>query len=472
MKIGLFVAITFVLSLAHGQILPKLEASYKLYDLKKTDLKLAPEKNQQYQEIIDSFYPKNRRGKLNFNRYSPSLFSLAGVFHSTSFPRRHKFQTINLEIPENHAQHAHYQKSLTAYYQSPGKENYNPKIFVLFQGSFSNFEDGRQINQTIEYLNNLFNQPAIIVLDGFATKETYKAKPKFPILNGRHYGKDLFYRLKQFIGTLPYYNSKQSKAGLIGYSGGASFLLQVLKEDEHTNGNGKELFNLGGLSLSPVLRLQEVKNNMDNMPKKLTKKGISSEETLTDFYTNKALSDIKGLAGNLITKGLSGTKKSIMPPATDFLDLLSDSTKEKDFLTWEKRFFNEFKFKNLAVIARSFKQKKFKNFEEYFKFSHEKHIENSPYLEELSFSEYTSVMNIVPNRLPVLMVFTLDDPVLQNAQYHENQAVSEEMEDTINELTDKGNFTVFTPDFGGHLGYLLDNHFIKTMLSEFFEQEN
>jgi hypothetical protein len=392
-------------------------------------------------------------------RYNPVLLTLLAGIESHNYARDDaRWESIEL-LPAEGQRSPYYTRPVSLHFW-PGSPQ-NSRLFVVCGSSYSTWKLGSWTNKTAAAIRNAFPSAHLIVLEGFLTPHFLRARPLFPELSGAEAANDIYQRVRGYLRSLQERGKipKDIQAGLIGFSGGANLALSILSADAAIN-SGAPLFARGALAYSPIVDLSTTFAILDQSSRKILDSG---------FPASRGLTTIHGAIQMLLHGYTAGNV-----PA--FISLLStqmeNNGRSQDIV---KRFYREFTIVDLANLMRAGyvtdvagSKDPERGYEAYYRDGvfplHQKRLGLHS---DVTFSSYTNLGNLTSSiKVPVYVVFAQDDPVLALSTIV--PAPHPEVALTLAALRRRGNFRVFSPDRGGHLGFILDSRFLLGTIRGFF----
>lgn len=418
--------------------------------------------------------------------YDPVIWTIAAQANSVSYKNKSQYVEVNLKKTEH--QLDFYKGDVVAHYR-PGSPD-NKRLFIIFSSTYSTWANGSWIHQMAKMLDWKFSQPHLLVFEGHMVPSVIQArKPRFPDIYGSVIAKDLYPRIKAWTKAT-FKETLQLQTGLIGFSGGANIVINLLKEDSAISPNSKQF--TGGLALSPVLDAKAAFTNIDNSVDDIIENGHSPNDSLMHG---------PGLAWNIFTLIKQNP-----------LNLTRECKKESMELI-RKRFINEFVRVDLhdmcgTAVAPDFIFKlDAQKFTEY-----DYSYEGNRYLHFLQYSKakYLSwaISNAIKNHpgdfkmqkqkldeltqeyedlswtlkrvdSPLYIVFPIDDPVLSRFYFDKDHPITfDELHKDlktvialIRSMKHSHFIRVFTPDTGAHMAYFLDKKWLSDLLYLFFKTQ-
>ncbi len=374
--------------------------------------------------------------------YDPMLVSvLASIKSRSPTLKPHTWQHLTL-------------KPLELSETCPGKfkilfkasQSQSPYTFVIFPSFFSSLSSGAFIHQTSHILNKTFNDPHIIAFDGYLSPSFLKDTCVQVPWNLHALSRDIYSRLEHFFETLKLQNTHK---GLIGFSGGASIVISLLG---HEAQKPEVLFDLGGLSFSPLLHLRSTFHHLDlhhqNNPNPHL--GLTTTDLQNVFKISLSLFSFHS------------------PLWIKVLDLYNKNPRE-----FINRAFNELTVVDLKNMLKALKlpQKHLSYYNTFveggFSSTLSAPVASREDLDRL-FDKATDLKpSVAAIQKPLLVYFSQDDPLAS----YKNQAFPPQVQDMLNTLSDHPHITLFHPQRGGHTGALLD-HNLENLIFSFFHEEN
>lgn len=487
-RLGFFI-LFFTLTSAQGKDNREKIAHRDLYLLQARTLE---ELNQKI--VNDSF------GSKTGLRYDPMLFTMAAGLESRGYHREedHCWELKNLAYPEAFhnlqsqtkilAKSRYYYSKLCGHYRfgTPGAK----KLFIILGSSFSSWKRGTWTHKTVSLINDIFPGSHFLALAGYLDDENLKSTPLFPELNGDFVAQDLYLRIRTLLHQKEFRDIRE--IGVIGFSGGASIAISLLKMDAKTtqeaNQNSssflksREIFNLGGIAFSPVLDVNTANHTLDKQVDYLVKnKLIGRDEGLTTLGT--VLLNIFSDFSHEAVLSMLEVKQA------------SDTSMLAKIAHLKALFINEFVAVDLRNFSQSSQSMDFKwndnadqisepflplhegnRYDHYYRrYTFEKHKKIFPdIVNGRSFAEYTNLFPDANNiTQPLTIVFAEDDPVLSRPSIEGmHSSLSPAVTATIRNFQSMKNVDIFTPNFGGHMGYYLDTPWLKKLLEEKFSSDS
>ena len=338
--------------------------------------------------------------------------------------------------------------------------NDSPWTFVILPGAYASWESGMFHNQTIATLNDRFDNPTIIALDGYLSPAFLQNGTCHEIpWDAKAIALDIRERLKRALDAI---NADPKKTGLIGYSGGGGLILPMLAEDAkeakglsgEKSSKHSRLFGLGGMAFSPTLHGLSIFNNID-----ASVKDIPHEKTLIS-------SDISYLV--FIAKAYL---EDFVLDWRDMVDLY-----EVDPQNYRERFFNTFTYVDLKNVlsAMNFDPENVNGDLSYYNVFVNTGLRNDMFLRGQGLSSsvlaqrFEEILDPVPMLKtidrPLLIYFSQDDPVLSS---YDGSGQPQAVTEILNHARQNPNITVFNPEYGGHTGQFFDPIF-EPLLHTFF----
>jgi hypothetical protein len=406
--------------------------------------------------------------------YDPVLFTIAASLESRDYDRGENWDDIVLETNNTDVHFAHYQKPVPAHFKNSGGKT----LLISLGSSFSTWKRGSWVNKIVYLAENLTSKGAktstnpvsFLAFAGQSTPEILESIEKFPDPTGFRIAVDYYFRIKEFL-------KKQNfeRVGLIGYSGGASIALHLLRIDsDPLFNNDKKLFGMGGIALNPLLDPVETFWNLDirnnwGLGLKLTKKG-------------NALTTL-GYLIYIKTKLMNSSKKEWEYVLSKCFE---EHEKERHEL-WG-RFFHEFVCVDLDTVYNSSSGKRAAQaYEERLDklFSNPEVVPNGQDLlyrefftslkeSEADFNHLRSVEAMELISSPLYIVLPKDDVVLLQTRGFLGDPeflldFSARHKEILLKAESNKSIELFTPRFGGHMGYFLDTVWLQKVLEKFLE---
>ncbi len=319
-------------------------------------------------------------------------------------------------------------------------------LFLILPGSFSQFKTGGYTNQTAAVLDRLFPGAHLIALSGFQSTQFLAGRCKGAIWDMRGLGQDIRHRLGAFLKGLAV---KPGKAGVIGFSGGATLAIEILAEDGRLSQSGEApVFNLGGAAFSPILHGPTAFHLLDSQHEQSSV--VPKSEGLTTFSWRT----FTRVIGHLLLKGQNA--EGVMQ---------AHRLHPKEFV---QRAYNEFTITFLRKARNAVKLRasgELSYTETYMRSGFQLETGTpSDGLEE-AFANATDIRpSFASVRAPLLLEFSQDDPILSASPGSRQPEV---IAGILRAAAANPRITVFNPPFGGHAAATLDPSFAEILQNLF-----
>ncbi len=353
--------------------------------------------------------------------YDPIFYTLAAALESRDYPGPNNVTQIRLPWISEQTDFQNFEKPIPAFWHRQKTNSPNTQLIIVFGASFSTWKRGTWFKKTQVLGPKNYDY---LFVPGFFTPEAIPLQPKTLDFLQQQIARDLYQRISDFLNL----NSHYQRIGLVGFSGGANLAMQILALDAEQK---YPKILAGAYLASPVLDLNSTLSLLEREHNQIiaSKTILPTEALTTQSFVANQIAEKTWLA-------ISGQSES------DYQRVLriGEDPSSSKYAQWKSRFFNEFWTVDLG----------------YLKSQNQVALESV--VPDFTQKFLTTGLKI---KAPVYLVFALDDPIL----------ASENTEEILNELRKNPAIQVFSPSQGGHLGYILDNHFYEQSLKEFFSYQ-
>jgi pimeloyl-ACP methyl ester carboxylesterase len=445
------------------------ESVYLLRGSNKTEVNARISSASGFVQVAPSWGQGQRPAK-----YDPILWTIAAGLKSREFDRGNHWREILLNWPPT-AEGAYYQKPVPAHVLQEGKPE---TLILLLSSTYSTWERGSWVNQLVSICRKLQPSAHFLGLGGFLTSEMLGADPAYPPITGEEIAEDLYVRIHAVLDRWEKQGLKYNRVLLMGASGGASLVLHLLAQDAKAHSRFT-----GGVAFNPILDTDHAFDLLDSSVDKIVHEQKFPEQM---GLTNTTPQSIGMLLNGMLRRGSFNPTPSA--PEILALTAFDANLKARSEATLIKRlFFNEFIATDLKSTASASHSRDFNwdwDAEEtpaerlpwnqgnrhahYFKrYAFQRHQFEGRVTDGMSFAQYTSIFpTIEAIAAPVYIVFPSDDPVLSENQFSTLLAPTVVLE-RLEKITEaKQNIRWFSPSFGGHLGYFLDDGYLEGVVRE------
>lgn len=394
--------------------------------------------------------------------YDPVALTVAAGLETRAYDRggKEEWQTLPLPLAPEDADSRFYKKDVPAHVRLGDPANKH--LFIVFNSSFSTWERGSWINKGIALLRQEFGEAHFVVFAGFLAPEFLDLQATVPPLGGAMCARDILPRIRLQLmrwaadGKIP----GDSEAGVIGFSGGANLAIPLLAEDGRpSDRGGKKPFLKRGIAFSPILDLSCSFDLLDDSTQLLTERGFAPTQALTSPWKD-----------NTLYAALRGANPFEATPYLQITARLAENEPKRQEL--RAHFYREFEVEDLAVVmtAPYAGMERLRKGSPPFSYNawyrgtvfpeHQRRFKLDPHL---TFEQYTSIEpELAAVRAPLYLVFSQDDPVLSRSAFESVKDSSERCRAVLRQAERMSALRVFAPSYGAHLGYILDNEFLKS----------
>jgi len=307
--------------------------------------------------------------------------------------------------------------------------------FVIFPGSHASFARGGYTNQTVEILERELGDPNIIALSGFQSEEFLRGRCRTILWNSNAIGADLHLRLAALQQKL---GLSGERTGVIGYSGGATFVSVAMGQDGARLKKGQPpVFGLGGISVSPIL---DGRSTFALLDTRHAMSSIYKSEGLLTYTWRTATRSL----WHLLTKGWKAFYGMYTKRPQEFID----------------RGYNEFTvgFLRKAMEATGVPSSELGGSLTYYRAYVELGFQASTGVSDVErdagFDRATDIRPSLNGvKRPLLIYFSKDDPILSSYEGPYQPAVVTRV---LGEASKNPNILVFNPSYGGHTSVVVD----------------
>jgi hypothetical protein len=406
--------------------------------------------------------PKDPTAATQTFQYDAELVTMTAGLESRDYPRKGQWQNVALPLPAEASGEGFYTRNVPAYFRQGTRGT--RRLFVLFGSSYSTWKFGSWHSKTIALLDELYGQPDILAFSGFLTPEFLTLGNPYPDIRQDRVARDLYARIRAFLKTRYGTQLTALRPGLVGYSGGATLVLQTLAQDARQS---TPLFTGGSLAASPILHAATAFENLDRAADEAVRTGTPEREGLTtplsmmDFLFHGIPSSASVLRASRNNEISSTTTRSLVG-----------------------KFRNEFLVVDLRTVAASSSGNGFhwqwgrispeqsarglgNRYVHFYKdFIYNKiYRAQVPGAANLSFEAFADLRPAFASiQQPAYVVFAEDDPVLSNANYAHDGRFPAPIAEVIRDSAQNPNLHFFVPRFGGHVGYALDTSWYRALL--------
>ena len=377
--------------------------------------------------------------------YDPTILTIAaGVESQESNYKMKDFKNTNLSCSKESSQ---FYLSDPAAFAKIKKDS--DRLVILLNSSFS----GKGwISKIMSFYERQSSKTSFLAMKGFLTKKfTQNGAAVAPPLSGKLVAQDLYCRLSEFIEV-----NNFTHIDIVGLSGGATLALHLASIDSLEE---KKTFNRI-ISLSPVMNWLETSLAVDNEVS-----SIQAHGSLKKY--NEHFFNVKVLASLWFSK--------LAKSWTNMLAVSSTKKTETKFSTQRIHdlFYNSFIYDDLKRLASYEEQNGFYFSKgtynlEYYQHTAQRHFElgyiNEPKtVRDLSLlSDLRSTINTITT--PTVIIHPLDDLVSMTDQASSLDELPSYTVDSLKAAHSNPYINTFTPEYGAHLGYLLDNDWLYKLL--------
>jgi hypothetical protein len=395
--------------------------------------------------------------------YDPVALTVAAGLETRAYDRgaKEEWQTLSLSLPAEAAESRFYTKDVPAHARLG--DPVNNRLFLLFNASFSTWERGSWINKSIALLRQEFGNPHFVVFAGFLSPEFLNLQSSVPALGGALPARDLLPRLRHLVaqlkadGKIP----EKTEVCLLGFSGGANLVISLLAEDERQKRRGEDKPLLSsGIAFSPILDLPSSFEILDRSTQLLTQQGFPAAQALTSPFKD-----------NTLFAALRGSNPFEADPYLQMTHRIPENEPKRRELA--AHFYREFEVEDLATVMTA----PYTGMERLKKglppYSYHKYYRETVFPEhqrrfqldgQRTFEEYAKIEpELEAIRAPLYLVFSQDDPVLAKSGLLSAEQMTERCREVLRKARLNSSIRVFSPAYGAHLGYILDNAFLKSV---------
>jgi hypothetical protein len=435
--------------------------------------------------------------------YNSVLLTMAATLRSRKFDRGSGWERIELSYPkgrDNVSRDPYYQKDIHAYLRKAQESN--STLFILVPGIYASFKSGSMINQMVATLDKVMPGSHFLAFNGLLTDEFLNFKPRLSDPRMDLLSHDIYYRLQAYLQHYP--NNSDWRASLenvylITFSGSGTVAFRMLGIDgelmemHHSDDTPPKPLFTQAIAFSPILHFRTTCDNLDSAINAML--ADKKRPLLKENQSFKSWPYVLSITANiLLPSGIEYLLKATRPEPS--------SLKRKRTIT--KLFYNEFFYIDLKRVIEKESGSEFKwqfgahlkeddlpltrgnryrhFYQRYAYWRYRKEILKesitaNQFLRQCHDSDfdelYDKYLDEIPllkkAKVPLYIVFPLDDPVVSSYAYAETHSISPELEETIDRLQQIPNIRLFTPKYGAHMAYFLDDLWIKQVVSIFFQ---
>lgn len=391
-------------------------------------------------------YPYNR----------PVLATVAAGLESREYPHvKGEWSKLELPWPADSGKESYYRRPVTVHARGSATGDSSP-LFIFFGCSYSTFKSGTWNRKVSALLDKIYGTHEEISFPGFLSTEGLKAQGKYIPISYDPVAADLYLRLRAHFLRRQRLGYGKARIGVIGVSGGASLVISILAADaEYARRHRRpKLFSLGGLAFSPVLDVQRAFAVLDRAVDRTVRAGYRPSQTLSN----------PGFIVQSLFQGFSSA--TILRP-----DFVRDTQATDEI---EARFYNEFIYEDLKNTAGAYHSRAFRfgpksagydgdRYADYYQDYGMRQLYALGLDRKISFDELTDPSPNFPKiAAPLKIVFPWDDPVL-------SAGGSARIRERLARARQNPRIEVFTPAYGGHMGYFLNTAWLERSLRNFFK---
>lgn len=401
-------------------------------------------------------------------QYDPTLLTVAAGLESRGYDRGSKelWETIKLSLPADSAAGAYYTKDVPAHCRLGAAAS--KRLFILLNSSYSTWDRGSWTNKTVALLRAKFGDPHLVVFAGFLTPEFLGLQARLPALGADWPARDLHPRIQSLLAQFKRQRRipDDTEVALIGFSGGANLVISLLAEDARRVKSGalaRSLFARGGIAFSPILDLTTSFAVLDRSSQWLDRQGFPAKQALTSPFV-----------GNALFESLRGFGLSNPEPFFEMTRISSETKPRRaDVIA---RFYREFETVDLATTANARYAGMERRLAAGSAASHRGYYLDAVFPayrqhfgldSKVTFDAYTQIEPELSaiERAPLYLVFALDDPVLARSALLPEETPPARCREVLRFASKRPSIRVFSPSFGAHMGYMVDNRFISACLA-------